>query len=91
MGLFMSINHAIALLSLYLCVVYVLPLVRALHTPIDPIRSLLFPTSVDNPNANSSALPLFYSTAVNAVSWSPNSNALASVGKSKRCIIYSDS
>ncbi|XP_034116112.1 autophagy-related protein 16 isoform X2 [Drosophila nasuta] len=32
-----------------------------------------------------------HSTAVNAVSWSPNSNALASVGKSKRCIIYSDS
>ncbi|XP_030557870.1 autophagy-related protein 16 isoform X2 [Drosophila novamexicana] len=32
-----------------------------------------------------------HSTAVNAVSWSPNSNSLASVGKSKRCIIYSDS
>ncbi|SPP89955.1 autophagy-related protein 16 isoform X1 [Drosophila guanche] len=32
-----------------------------------------------------------HSTAVNAVSWSPNSNLLASVGKSKRCIIYSDS
>ncbi|XP_023034303.1 autophagy-related protein 16 isoform X1 [Drosophila willistoni] len=32
-----------------------------------------------------------HSTAVNAVSWSPNSNMLASVGKSKRCIIYSDS
>ncbi|XP_030370056.1 autophagy-related protein 16 isoform X2 [Scaptodrosophila lebanonensis] len=32
-----------------------------------------------------------HSTAVNAVSWSPNSNSLASVGKSKRCIIYSNS
>ncbi|XP_020798419.1 autophagy-related protein 16 isoform X2 [Drosophila serrata] len=32
-----------------------------------------------------------HSTAVNAVSWSPNSNMLASVGKNKRCIIYSDS
>ncbi|XP_043070978.1 autophagy-related protein 16 isoform X2 [Drosophila grimshawi] len=32
-----------------------------------------------------------HSSAVNAVSWSPNSNSLASVGKSKRCIIYSDS
>ncbi|XP_001358982.3 autophagy-related protein 16-1 isoform X2 [Drosophila pseudoobscura] len=32
-----------------------------------------------------------HSTAVNAVSWSPNHNELASVGKSKRCIIYSDS
>ncbi|XP_022211008.2 autophagy-related protein 16 isoform X2 [Drosophila obscura] len=32
-----------------------------------------------------------HSTAVNAVSWSPNNNLLASVGKSKRCIIYSDS
>ncbi|XP_064543917.1 autophagy-related protein 16 isoform X2 [Drosophila montana] len=32
-----------------------------------------------------------HSTAVNAVCWSPNSNSLASVGKSKRCIIYSDS
>ncbi|XP_044570094.1 autophagy-related protein 16 isoform X2 [Drosophila ananassae] len=30
-------------------------------------------------------------TAVNAVSWSPNNNMLASVGKHKRCIIYSDS
>ncbi|ALC46614.1 CG31033 [Drosophila busckii] len=36
-------------------------------------------------------LNIFRSTAVNAVSWSPNSNSLASVGKSKRCIIYSDS
>ncbi|KAH8341855.1 hypothetical protein KR059_002490 [Drosophila kikkawai] len=32
-----------------------------------------------------------HSTAVNAVSWSPNNNMLASVGKNKRCIIYSDS
>ncbi|XP_017041636.1 autophagy-related protein 16 isoform X1 [Drosophila ficusphila] len=32
-----------------------------------------------------------HSTAVNAVSWSPNNNSLASVGKNKRCIIYSDS
>lgn len=32
-----------------------------------------------------------HSTPVNAVSWSPNANAIASVGKSKRCIIYTDS
>ncbi|XP_017865674.1 PREDICTED: autophagy-related protein 16 isoform X2 [Drosophila arizonae] len=40
---------------------------------------------------SSGSVPFFHSTAVNAVSWSPNSNSLASVGKSKRCIIYSDS
>ncbi|XP_032577009.1 autophagy-related protein 16 isoform X2 [Drosophila sechellia] len=32
-----------------------------------------------------------HSTAVNAVSWSPNNNLLASVGKNKRCTIYSES
>ncbi|XP_054088422.1 autophagy-related protein 16 isoform X2 [Zeugodacus cucurbitae] len=33
----------------------------------------------------------FHSSAVNAVSWCPNSNALATVGKGKRCIIYTES
>ncbi|XP_005190986.2 autophagy-related protein 16 isoform X2 [Musca domestica] len=34
---------------------------------------------------------LFHSSAVNAVSWSPNFNALASVGKGKKCLIYTES
>ncbi|XP_067616790.1 autophagy-related protein 16-1-like isoform X1 [Eurosta solidaginis] len=33
---------------------------------------------------------LFHSSAVHAVSWCHNSNALASVGKGKRCIIYTE-
>ncbi|CAD6992666.1 unnamed protein product [Ceratitis capitata] len=32
-----------------------------------------------------------HNSAVNAVSWCPNSNALATVGKGKRCIIYTES
>ncbi|XP_053946410.1 autophagy-related protein 16-1-like isoform X1 [Anastrepha ludens] len=34
---------------------------------------------------------LFHSSAVNAVSWCPNSNTLASVGRDRRCIIYTES
>ncbi|XP_059217834.1 autophagy-related protein 16 isoform X2 [Stomoxys calcitrans] len=34
---------------------------------------------------------LFHSSAVNAVSWSPNGNALASVGKGKKCLVYTES
>ncbi|XP_065371314.1 autophagy-related protein 16 isoform X2 [Calliphora vicina] len=33
----------------------------------------------------------FHSSAVNAVSWSPNFNAIASVGKGKKCLIYTES
>ncbi|KAM7364247.1 autophagy-related 16 isoform 4-T4 [Cochliomyia hominivorax] len=33
----------------------------------------------------------FHSSAVNAVSWSPNFNAIASVGKGKKCLVYTES
>ncbi|XP_075147823.1 autophagy-related 16 isoform X4 [Haematobia irritans] len=32
-----------------------------------------------------------HASAVNAVSWSPNGNALASVGKGKKCLVYTES
>ncbi|XP_037948458.1 autophagy-related protein 16-1-like isoform X1 [Teleopsis dalmanni] len=40
---------------------------------------------------HTSGYGFFHSTAVNAVSWSTNFNAIASVGKGKKCIIYTES